>query len=111
MDSQILNRNAPFGTKLRNQACAFPQFLVQLEIEDESPGENGVAINIKCTVGLKQGRIRSPLAHSSECAIDPRPAFKAKAACTVLLLTSDNVWLAFRRMRCVSHLKILPLSR
>ncbi|GAA5888947.1 hypothetical protein JCM5296_002752 [Sporobolomyces johnsonii] len=84
----ILNRKPPYGHKLIKQARAFPQFEVDLQIEEEGVEGDGVRVNLSVEVRMQTTK--------------PPPVVKKgpiRLFASVLLYTSDGHFIEFRRCR------------
>jgi ATP-dependent DNA helicase HFM1/MER3 len=79
----ILNRNPPFGTKLRDQARSIPVFTLALKVVKEDISTAGVRVSVDVSIAVQT---------------DPKPVFPNKTSATVLVLTSDNAFIDFRRI-------------
>lgn len=84
----ILNRNPPFGRRLVLQAKSFPEFSLSVSIDSEEVLSDAVRANISVEVSITL--------------TDPPPVLKksySTYAVSVLLITSDGEWIAFKRFK------------
>ena len=80
----ILNRNAPFGKTLLDQAKRLPCFSVGIQKINETITEEGVICSLEAIV---------------EVSNDPPPQIRAQADSHILVCTSDYNWIAYRRIK------------
>jgi hypothetical protein len=90
----ILNRNPPFGRRLVAQAKSFPEFSLSVSIDSEEILEDVIRANISVDVSITL--------------TDPPPILKksySTYAVSILLLTSDGEWIAFKRFKATRLLQ------
>lgn len=92
-ETQLLNRNPPFGTQLLAAASQIPQYSLNITENKASPSKNGgpveVELSIQCSLAVVPSIPRS--------ASTKKPSHRGTWT-TVLTMTSDDILLDFRRI-------------